>query len=90
MTVTGLVTAVIFGLIIGALARLVLPGKQDLPIWLTILIGIFGALVGTFIARAVRVPTSGFNLLELILQIGVAAAGVALCAGAYGRRGIRG
>ena len=47
MTVTGIISAIIVGLIIGALGRLVLPGRQAIPIWLTILIGIAAAIVGT-------------------------------------------
>ena len=45
MTVTGIITAIIVGLIIGALGRLVVPGKQNIPIWLTIVIGVV-ALTG--------------------------------------------
>lgn len=86
MTVTGIITAIVFGLIIGALARLVLPGKQNIPIWLTILVGIVGAFLGTFLARALGARTTGFNLIELLLQIVVAAIGVALVARAYQRR----
>ena len=40
MTVTGIISALIIGLVIGALGRLVVPGKQDIPIWLTMLIGV--------------------------------------------------
>jgi len=40
MTITGIITAIIIGAIIGALARLILPGKQNIPIWLTIVVGI--------------------------------------------------
>jgi len=36
MTVTGIITAIVIGAIIGALARLILPGRQNIPIWLTI------------------------------------------------------
>jgi hypothetical protein len=37
MEVTGIIiTAIIIGLIIGALGRLVVPGKQNIPIWLTV------------------------------------------------------
>jgi uncharacterized membrane protein YeaQ/YmgE (transglycosylase-associated protein family) len=89
MTVTGIITAIVFGLVIGALARLVLPGKQNIPIWLTIVVGIVGAFVGTLLARAFGAPTTGFNLIELILQIVVAVIGVAIVAGVYGRRGVR-
>ncbi len=52
MTITGIITAIIIGAIIGALGRLVIPGKQNIPIWLTIVIGIVAAFIGTFIARA--------------------------------------
>ena len=51
MTVTGIITALIVGLIIGALGRLVVPGKQNIPIWLTMVIGVVAALLGTVIAR---------------------------------------
>lgn len=89
MTITGIITAIVFGAIIGALARLIVPGKQNIPIWLTILIGIVGAFIGTFIAQAFGAPTGGINFIEIILQIAVAALGVALVAGTYGRRGVR-
>ena len=91
MTVTGIITAIIVGAIIGALGRLVVPGRQPIPIWLTILIGIVSAFIGTFIARAIGIPTqtSGIDWLELIVQVVVAAIGVAIVAGAYSRRGIR-
>ncbi|MFF5076669.1 GlsB/YeaQ/YmgE family stress response membrane protein [Actinoplanes sp. NPDC000266] len=82
MEITGIFTAIIIGLIIGALGRLVVPGKQNIPIWLTLLIGIVAALIGTFIAAAVGVDdTRGIDWIELILQIALAAGGVALVAG---------
>ncbi|MEV6349248.1 GlsB/YeaQ/YmgE family stress response membrane protein [Actinoplanes sp. NPDC051851] len=82
MEITGFFTAIIFGLIIGALGRLVVPGKQNIPIWLTLLIGVLGAIVGTFLAGVLGVDdTRGVDWIELFLQIGVAAVGVALVAG---------
>ena len=88
MEVTGFITAIIIGLIIGPLGRLVLPGKQDIPIWLTIVIGVVAALIGTFIAAALGVAdTRGIDWIELIIQVALAAGGVALVAGA--RRGRR-
>jgi uncharacterized membrane protein YeaQ/YmgE (transglycosylase-associated protein family) len=87
MTVTGIITALIVGLIIGALGRLVIPGKQHIPIWLTIVIGIVAALLGTVIARATGVAdTSGFDWIELLFQVVLAAIGVALVAGVGSRR----
>jgi len=92
VTVTGIITAIIIGLIVGALGRLVLPGRQSIPIWLTIVVGIVAALLGTALARAIGIPTatSGIDWLELIVQVILAAVGVALVSNAYGRRGIRG
>jgi uncharacterized membrane protein YeaQ/YmgE (transglycosylase-associated protein family) len=85
--VTGIITAIIIGLIIGALGRLVVPGKQNIPIWLTIIIGIVAALIGTFIAAALGVAnTRGIDWIELIIQVVLAAIGVSLAAGAYSRR----
>ena len=91
MTVTSIIVAIIVGAIIGALGRLVVPGRQPIPIWLTIVVGIVAAFVGTFLARAFGIPTatSGIDWLELIVQVIVAAIGVAIVAGVYSRRGIR-
>ena len=88
MTVTGIISAIVVGLIVGALGRLVVPGKQNIPIWLTIVVGIV-ALIGTFIARILGVAdTRGFDWIELIIQIVLAAGGVILAANLYGRRGL--
>lgn len=88
MTIGGIISAIIIGLILGFLGRLVAPGKQDIPIWLTIIVGIVAAFIGTFIARAIHVAdTRGIDWIELILQIVVAAIGVTLAAGLWGRRG---
>ncbi len=87
MHVSGIITAIIIGLIIGALGRLVVPGKQNIPIWLTILIGIVAAIIGTFIASALGVnDTKGIDWIELIIQVVLAAVGVFAVAGLYGRR----
>ncbi|MBB5960433.1 putative membrane protein YeaQ/YmgE (transglycosylase-associated protein family) [Saccharothrix tamanrassetensis] len=87
MTVSGIISALIVGLIIGLLGRLVVPGKQRIPIWLTIVVGFIAAMIGTFIANAMGVgDTRGIDWIELIIQVAVAAAGVSLVAGLYGRK----
>jgi uncharacterized membrane protein YeaQ/YmgE (transglycosylase-associated protein family) len=87
MEVSSFVTAIIIGLIIGALGRLVLPGKQKIGILLTLLIGIVAALVGTLIAGAIGVAdTPGVDWIELILQVVLAAVGVGIAAGIRNRR----
>ncbi|MGW4464879.1 GlsB/YeaQ/YmgE family stress response membrane protein [Micromonospora sp. NBC_01796] len=87
MEISGIFTALVIGLVIGALGRLVVPGRQSIPIWLTLVIGILAALLGTIIAGAIDVAdTDGVDWIEIALQVGLAAVGVALAAGAYGRR----
>ncbi|PFG41622.1 hypothetical protein ATJ88_0264 [Isoptericola jiangsuensis] len=87
MTVSGIITAIIIGAIIGALGRLVVRGKQNISILVTILVGIVAALIGTWIADLIGVKdTGGIDWIELALQIGLAAIGVALVAGASGRK----
>ena len=96
MTITGIISAIVVGIVIGVLGRLVVPGKQYIPIWLTIVIGIVAAFIGTALARALGLATAteGIDWLELITQVVVAAIGVALVAGLYPRRrsrfGLRG
>lgn len=86
MTVTGIISAIIVGAIIGALGRLVVRGKQNISIIATILIGIAAALLGTFLASLLNVSdTGGIDWIELIIQIALAALGVSLYAGRAGR-----
>jgi uncharacterized membrane protein YeaQ/YmgE (transglycosylase-associated protein family) len=85
-----IISAIVVGLIIGALGRLVVPGRQDISIWLTIAIGIAAALIGSLIASALGVgETSGIDWIKLIIQVVLAALGVALVAGRYATRGRR-
>ena len=90
MTITGVITALVIGAVIGALARLILPGRQNIPVWLTVVVGIVAALLGTVIARAVGIPTTtaGIDWWELLVQLVLAVIGVAIVAGAYARRGV--
>lgn len=89
MTVTGIIAAIVIGAIIGGLARLILPGKQNIPLWLTIVVGIGAALIGTFLARALGISTNteGIDWLELIIQLVVAVIAVGAVVGIYSRRG---
>ena len=91
MSITGIVMALVIGLIIGALGRLVVPGKQKIPIWLMIVVGVLAALVGTFLAQAVGVAVMpGIDWIELVLQVVFAAAGVSIAAIVYRRRSVQG
>jgi uncharacterized membrane protein YeaQ/YmgE (transglycosylase-associated protein family) len=88
MEVTGIISGLIIGIVIGALGRLVVPGRQRIPIWLTIVIGVVAALVGTALAAALGVAdTRGIDWIELGIQVALAALGVSLTVGMYGKRG---
>jgi uncharacterized membrane protein YeaQ/YmgE (transglycosylase-associated protein family) len=85
-----IIWAIIAGLIVGLLARVVLPGRQSIPIWLTILLGIVGAIVGNVIAANVGVEhTNGIDWIRHALQIGVAAIAIIIVEPLYSRRGVR-
>ena len=79
--------AIIAGLIIGLIARAILPGRQNIPIWLTIILGVIGAIIGNLIASALGVEdTGGFDWIRHILQIVAAIALVAIVAPLWAKR----
>ncbi|MGI8936958.1 MAG: GlsB/YeaQ/YmgE family stress response membrane protein [Iamia sp.] len=43
---------IVFGLVVGAVARLVIPGRQKMSIWMTLLLGLAGSVIGGLIANA--------------------------------------
>jgi uncharacterized membrane protein YeaQ/YmgE (transglycosylase-associated protein family) len=82
MQILGLI---VIGVVIGLLARLVLPGRQRIGVGLTVLLGIAGALVGGIVASAIGTgDIFELNILGTIVGI-VAAAGLI---GAADRAGI--
>jgi uncharacterized membrane protein YeaQ/YmgE (transglycosylase-associated protein family) len=88
MTITGIFSAILIGIVVGVIGRLLVPGKQRIGMLLTILVGIVSAFIGTAIARAIGIPTvtNGIDWLELLVQVIVAALGVGLVASLMGRR----
>ena len=88
MTITSIITAILIGIVVGVLGRLVVPGRQPIGFLVTVLVGIVSAFIGTAIARALGIPTAtnGVDWLELLVQVVVAALGVALVASLMGRR----
>ncbi|MCU0271004.1 MAG: GlsB/YeaQ/YmgE family stress response membrane protein [Acidimicrobiales bacterium] len=68
--ISTIIGALLAGVIIGPLARLLMPGKQNVGIVLTIVVGAVGALVGDLVARALGVgDTSGIDWIRHGLQI---------------------
>lgn len=66
----GLIWMIIIGLIAGALARLIMPGRDPMGIVLTIILGIVGSFLGGLIGMALwRNDTDGFQPAGLLLSI---------------------
>ncbi len=74
----GIFSAILVGLVIGALGRLVVPGRQTIGVVLTIILGLVGAFGGGYLAYQF---TNSF-LPVLIVQVAVAAILIALFASA--------
>jgi uncharacterized membrane protein YeaQ/YmgE (transglycosylase-associated protein family) len=75
--ITGLITALIIGAVIGGLGRAVVPGRQRLSLLMTLLVGIGAALLGTGVASIMGVAdTSGVDWIELFMQVGLSAGGM--------------
>lgn len=69
-----IIGTIIFGAVIGVIARLVLPGKQAYGWIITIILGIAGALIGYGISAALGVrETPGIDWIRWIISIAAAA-----------------
>lgn len=66
----GILAWIVFGLIAGAVAKLIMPGDDPGGFFITILIGIVGALVGGFLGALLGVGgISGFNFGSFLIAI---------------------
>jgi uncharacterized membrane protein YeaQ/YmgE (transglycosylase-associated protein family) len=71
---TGWLGTIIFGAVIGVLARAVLPGKQSISMAITVVIGVIGALLGYWLSGLLGVcATSGIDWTRWLISIVVAA-----------------
>ncbi len=67
----GILSWIIMGLIVGVLAKFIMPGKDPGGIIVTILIGIAGSFVGGYLGSFFGFgPVTGFNLGSLLLATG--------------------
>jgi uncharacterized membrane protein YeaQ/YmgE (transglycosylase-associated protein family) len=82
-----IIGVIIAGIIIGLLGKFVAPGDRDnIPIWLTILCGIGGVLIGWFIYTAFGGDGSrGIDWVRWLIAIAVAAVLVVLASALTGR-----
>ncbi|WP_291066002.1 MULTISPECIES: GlsB/YeaQ/YmgE family stress response membrane protein [unclassified Empedobacter] len=76
----GILTWIIFGLIVGAIAKAIHPGNDPGGWIVTIIIGIIGAVVGGWLgSMLLGVDVSGFNISSFLVAI----AGAVLCLAVY-------
>jgi len=94
MTATGILSAILIGILVGTLGRLILPGRQSIGAIATVAVGVAAALLGTYVAKVMGVEDAaparwdwawaGWSLkwswAELGIQVGLAVLGVALAA----------
>ena len=77
----------VFGLVVGAVARLIKPGRQNLSILMTLLLGVVGSLIGGVVANLLG--TGGFfelNILGSIVAIVAAVLLIGVFEGTAGRK----
>lgn len=68
MTIGLIVGILLSGLVVGALARLAVPGPDPMPIWMTVALGIAGSLVGGAVG-ALLFDTPGGLLFALVASV---------------------
>ncbi|GAA4338712.1 GlsB/YeaQ/YmgE family stress response membrane protein [Streptomyces venetus] len=62
--------AIIVGLVLGLIAKAIIPGKQHIPLWLTVILGVIGGIAGNAIARAAGVDaTAGIDWWRHVFQL---------------------
>lgn len=80
--------AVVVGAIIGALARLVLPGRQSISTLVTVILGVLGSLIGSWAYTAIsgNETTSGIDWIAFVLGIAAAAVLIVVYGTLVGRK----
>lgn len=70
-----IISAVVVGAIIGMLARLVMPGQQNIGVLMTIILGILGSVIGSWLTYQVGYNNSngGWEIIPFIVGVIVAA-----------------
>lgn len=101
MTAHGILSAILIGIVVGTLGRLILPGRQNIGVIATVAVGVLAALLGTWAAKALGIETNApahfdwnavgwhwkWSWAELGVQLLFAVVGIAL-ATALTRTGI--
>ena len=82
-----IIGSIIAGIIVGVLARLVLPGRQNISVIITIILGILGALIGWWLAGLLGVQeTGGIDWIRWLISVIVAAILIVIYGSMTGRK----
>jgi uncharacterized membrane protein YeaQ/YmgE (transglycosylase-associated protein family) len=86
-----ILSALIVGLIVGALARLIMPGKQNIGVIMTIILGALGSFIGSWLTYQLGYQNSngGWQVIPFLVGIIVAIILIAIYVGVTGRRATR-
>lgn len=76
----------LIGVIVGPLARLLIPGEDPMPWWVTIVVGAVGALIGGWLAQYITPDNEGVPWIASILGAAVLVAALRLVRGGSARR----
>ncbi len=83
----GIIGFLVFGLVVGAVARLIKPGKQNLSILMTLALGVVGSLIGGIVASALGTgKITELNILGAIVAIVAAVLLIGVAEGMSGRK----
>ena len=83
-----IIGAVLVGLIVGGLARLIMPGKQNIGVVMTVLLGVVGSFLGTWVSYKLGYSNQngGFKIIPFLVGIIIATVLIAAYLGIAGRR----
>ena len=86
-----IISAIVVGLIVGALARLVLPGKQNIGVIMTVILGALGSFIGSWLTYKLGYNNSngGWEVIPFVVGIVVAAVLILGFVAATGRRTVK-
>ncbi len=85
--VGSIILAIIVGALIGLVARLVMPGKQDIGMIMTVALGALGGLIGSWVASyfGYHNANGGVAWIPFFIGVGVAVVLIAIWEGVMGR-----
>lgn len=86
-----IIGAIVVGLIVGALARLVMPGKQNIGVLMTIVLGAIGSFLGAWVSYKLGYSNQngGFKIIPFLVGVIFAIVLIAAYLGITGKRGSR-